>query len=173
MQAQTANAGQQMGGGQQVEPAAQPVAEKAGARLRVSFGINESAQLAGMSYYTLRHWCRKGWAPFNGGFSAWQVIALACISASNRGKGTGAYLGDVAVRRAMESVEGLDDALLLAESDQDLYIAEAASMIASAALPNEELSPEMYESLGMILETLDRKVRGTRNRVSRRVPRMG
>jgi hypothetical protein len=64
----------------------------------------------------------------------------------------------------MESVADLDDALLLSEDVQDPYVAEVAAAIASAALPNEELSDEMMANLARVLEALDRKVRPMKNR---------
>jgi hypothetical protein len=145
-------------------------------KLRVSFSMREVARLSGMSYWTLRHWSRKGWVRKGSDetFSAWTVVALSILSATNRGRGQGAYLGDVAVRRAMESVADLDDAILLREADQDPYVAEAVAAIASAALPDvDRLSPEVYESLARVLAALDRKVRVLRNRPARRVPGVG
>src|SRR5262249_14465399 len=131
--------------------------------LRLSFGMTEAARLVGMSYWTLRFWCRRGWVPRDDGLSAWQVLVLAILNATNRGRGTGALYGDVAGRRAMEAVEGLDDALLVSENvSHDPYVAEAAAKIASEALPNEDLqlTDEMMADLARVLDAIDRKARG-------------
>ncbi len=128
-------------------------------KLRVVFGMRETARLSGISYWTLRHWYRKGWiVRANGGLSAWTVVALTILNSSGRGRGHGSYLGDVAVRRAVELVSDLDAALLLGEDAQDPYVAEVAAAIAAAALPSVELSPEVYDSLARVLEALDAKV---------------
>jgi len=116
-QPQTTNAGQQ--GATAARRGATAVTRQ---KLRVSFSMREAARLSRLSYWTLRFWCRKGWVPFNDGFSAWTVVALSILAATNRGRGEGAYLGDIAVRRAMESVADLDDALLLAEAEQDRLV---------------------------------------------------
>jgi hypothetical protein len=136
----------------------------------MSFSMRETARLTGMSYWTLRHWYRKGWVPNNDGFSAWTVVALSILAATNRGRGQGAYLGDIAVRRSIEVVADLDDVLLLAEPDQDPYVAETAAAIASAALPSEELelSDEMMANLARVLAAIDRKWRIRRRWTNRR-----
>jgi hypothetical protein len=125
--------------------------------------MREAARLTGVSYWTLRHWNKRGWVRTGSDCTlcAWQVVTLAVLAATDRGVGKGAYLGDISVRRAMESVADLDDALLLAESDQSLYMAEATAAIANSALPNEELllSEELFDNLARVLAALDRKVR--------------
>jgi hypothetical protein len=97
----------------------------------------------------------------DGSLSGWTVVALAILAGSGMGRGghKGHYLGNVAVRKAMEAVAGMDDALLLGEDVQDPYVAEAAATIASEALPNGELSPEVYDNLARVLGAIDRKVR--------------
>jgi hypothetical protein len=133
-------------------------------KLRLVFTMKEAARLSGMSPNTLKWWRRRGWVPRE--FSAWTVVALSILSASGLGWGKGGTLGGVTVRRAMAAVADLDDTLLLAESVQDPYVAEAAAAIASAALPNQELelTEEMMANLAGVVAAIDRKAGAPRNR---------
>jgi hypothetical protein len=128
-------------------------------KLKLSFSMREAARLSGMSYWTLRFWCRKGWAPEK--INAWVLVGLTILNAAGRGRGTGSYLGDICVRRTMESMKDLDDALLLGETLQDAYVAEATAAIANQALPNEELqlTDELVARLARVLQAIDRQAR--------------
>jgi hypothetical protein len=65
----------------------------------------------------------------------------------------------------MEAIADMDDALLLHENQQDPYVAEAAAMIASAALPHKELelTDEVMANLAGVVAAIDRKARSLSN----------
>src|SRR4051794_27268452 len=98
-QSPSTNAAQPRDVGRQIATTArQGAAGATQSKLRVAFSVKEAARLSGIPRTTLRDWCRNGWVPkFNDGLSAWTVLVLSILAATNRGKGHGAYLGDVAV----------------------------------------------------------------------------
>lgn len=149
--AQTANMGQTSA------TSSERTARIGAPKLRLSFTLRETERLTGLSYWTIRNWSRRGFISSNP--NAWELIALAILSMTNRGAGTGANYGDVLIKRTMSAVQGLDDALLLSEEQQGPYLAETAAAISNAALPSGELqmTEQDMERLARVVSAIDRK----------------
>lgn len=155
-------------------------AERA-APVRVLFGLREVVRLTGLSSHTLKYWCRRGWVkpvvPGRDGherqFSAWQVLGLVIVGSGHRAVRTKAhsYIGRTSIIRAMESLQNLSDEMLLPEHQQDPKLAETVSAIAHSSFTSHEyaLTPDAYDRIAWVLEAMDRKVRGMRDRGARRM----
>lgn len=162
---------------------AAPGATDATTPLHVPFGMGEVVRLTGLSHYTLRFWCRRGWVkpmvPGRQGwsneaqFSAWQAVGLAILAAGHRQVRTKSrsYIGRTSIIRAMEALKGLSDEWLLPEHRQGPRVAENVAAIRCSALTTHEsgLTDEMYTGIARVLEALDRKATGMGHRVARRV----
>jgi hypothetical protein len=145
-------------------------------KLVVPFTMKEVVKLTGLGRPTLKWWIIRGWVrPISrsqGGrgrqhiFSAWQTVAIALLSAAVRSKREqNTYLGSCGVRLQMSALADLDDSLLLAESEQDMPVAERVAAEIARFPSIEDLSPQCLEGVAQVLEALDRKVWVLRNRI--------
>jgi hypothetical protein len=156
------------------QAAAERMSATAPPKFQIIFGSREVCELTGLLPPTLKQWTAKGWvrpiARSRGGrgrqnqFTAWQTIGLAILAAALRSSiEARTIMGRVGVVRAMQVLEGLDDSLLLPESNQSPHIAEeVAAEIARAASP--DLPCECLEGVACVVAAIDRKVGALRER---------